>query len=148
MAGHVVKRFDKFPMTRELDDIRRGVGRLMEEKPDQAKKFIEMLGNTNLDSWRLAGKEDTDGRFAIYYVTIKGGRDFPTHSHEDVYAVVYIVEGKGDVILDGTRHPVVQGDVVHIPKQTVHEFVADGPLSYIAVTSPDFGVQHPDFIFT
>ena len=149
MADHVVKRFDEFAKPADVERIMKGVGRLLETNPYQGQKFIEMLKNDNLESWRIAAPQDTDGRFSIYYVTIKSGRDFPTHLHDDVYAVVYIVEGKGHVVLDGETYPVTPGVVVHIPPRVVHEFIADGPLSYIAISSPDFAYQDkPDFIFT
>jgi len=55
------------------------------------------------------------------------------HAHETVF---YIVSGLGEVVIDGYKNAVSEGDVVHIPRWTLHQThnIGDADLIYFAVT--------------
>jgi quercetin dioxygenase-like cupin family protein len=63
--------------------------------------------------------------------------EIPTHRHEDGSHVLYIVSGRGTVIIDGKPVALKPGLVVHIPKGIPHSIKAEGG----KMTFVDF-VQH------
>ena len=63
--------------------------------------------------------------------------EIPTHRHEDGSHVLYIVSGRGTVVLDGQVVALKPGLVVHIPRGIQHSIKAEGG----RMTFVDF-VQH------
>jgi len=63
--------------------------------------------------------------------------EIPTHRHEDGSHVLYIVSGRGIVVLDGKEVALKPGLVVHIPRGLLHSIKAEGG----RMTFVDF-VQH------
>jgi quercetin dioxygenase-like cupin family protein len=63
--------------------------------------------------------------------------EIPTHQHEDGSHVLYIVSGRGTIVLDGKAVAVKPGLVVHIPRGIQHSMKAEGG----RMTFVDF-VQH------
>jgi len=63
--------------------------------------------------------------------------EIPTHRHEDGSHVLYIVSGRGTVVLDGKAVALKPGLVVHIPRGIQHSIKAEGG----RMTFVDF-VQH------
>jgi len=63
--------------------------------------------------------------------------EIPTHRHEEGSHVLYIVSGRGTVVLDGKVVALRPGLVVHIPKGIPHSIKAEGG----KMTFVDF-VQH------
>jgi mannose-6-phosphate isomerase-like protein (cupin superfamily) len=60
-------------------------------------------------------------------VVVPAGVSVGRHVHgldEELYIVV---SGRGDVVVDGARHTVVPGDVVHNPPGGTHELSNPGP---------------------
>lgn len=73
-----------------------------------------------------------------YTVNAVAVRDeIPTHRHEDGSHVLYIVSGRGTVMLEGKSVALKPGIVVHIPKGINHSIKAEGG----KITFVDF-VQH------
>jgi quercetin dioxygenase-like cupin family protein len=62
------------------------------------------------------------------------------HLHRAHTEHVLVLEGSGDMMLDGTRRSVKAGDVIVIPAGTVHSAVASGdaPLRVLSIQSPFF----------
>jgi mannose-6-phosphate isomerase-like protein (cupin superfamily) len=63
--------------------------------------------------------------------------EIPTHRHEDGSHVLYIVSGRGMLVLDGKTIGLKPGLVVHIPKGIDHSIKAEGG----RMTFVDF-IQH------
>jgi quercetin dioxygenase-like cupin family protein len=100
----------------------------------------KLFTNPKVQIHRLVGPEDTEGRYAVNHVRFEGGEDFPDHVHDRAYALIYVLEGKGYALIDGTKHPVETGDVIFLPPGTAHGIFADeGAVSYLACLSPDLG---------
>ncbi|MFC1619605.1 cupin domain-containing protein [Candidatus Neomarinimicrobiota bacterium] len=71
----------------------------------------------------------------VFVVILEPGQAPPLHKHNDTEQIFYILEGKGDLIIEDKRYPVNPGDVVRIPPSTYHSIQAsgDGDLRYLAI---------------
>jgi quercetin dioxygenase-like cupin family protein len=129
-------------------DSKMVVSRLLDEvDPGAGSRYREQMRNKTLRWYRVLTPEETAGRYAIFHVSFTEGSDFPNHYHKGSQATILIVEGTGYVILDGERHEISAGDVVHIPPGVAHEFfVARGcpRFGYVSVTEPDIVLDPVD----
>ncbi|WP_338539861.1 helix-turn-helix transcriptional regulator [Paenibacillus tundrae] len=50
---------------------------------------------------------------------------FPTHKHDDLHEIIYVIDGKGSFTINGTKHSVQQGDLLVYNKGTLHEEKSD-----------------------
>jgi quercetin dioxygenase-like cupin family protein len=57
--------------------------------------------------------------------TLEAGGHTPYHRH-DWYHVVYVLEGRGSVRVDGRDHALEPGSVVHAPAGVEHGFTNQG----------------------
>jgi mannose-6-phosphate isomerase-like protein (cupin superfamily) len=57
------------------------------------------------------------------------------HYHKRSTELYYVLDGDGHVTLDGVKHPVSRGSLVHIPPGTVHG--AEGRMRVLVVGIPD-----------
>ncbi len=108
--------------------------------PGAGERNRQQMRDNSLTWYRILDRQETGGRYAVFHVSFSAGSDFPNHYHERSQATILIVEGSGHVILDGVRHEIGTGDVVHIPPGVAHEFFVakDGQrLAYVSVTEPD-----------
>jgi mannose-6-phosphate isomerase-like protein (cupin superfamily) len=83
---------------------------------------------------RLISREDRDLGVAAWAhaVDIDGARP---HFHRRSTELYYVLEGDGEVVLDGVAHPVRKGSLVHIPPGVVHGAV--GRMRVLVVGIPD-----------
>ncbi len=65
------------------------------------------------------------------------GQDGPLHQHEPKEQTFFVLEGSGEVHVDGETRPVTVGDVVFVPWRSPHTTKAgpDGPLIYLCLNS-------------
>jgi quercetin dioxygenase-like cupin family protein len=82
---------------------------------------------------RLISRED-DGHVAawVHAVEIDGTRE---HYHRRSAELYYVLEGEGQVSLDGQLHSVCKGSIVHIPPGVIHG--ARGQMRVLVVGVPD-----------
>jgi len=85
---------------------------------------------------RLISREDAALQPAAWAhaVDIDGARP---HFHRVATELYYVLEGSGAVVLDGRRHAVRQGSMVHIPPGVVH--AAEGRMRVLVVGIPTIG---------
>ncbi len=83
---------------------------------------------------RLISVEDAASGPAawVHAVDIDGARP---HFHKRSTELYYVLEGEWSVVLDGARHPVRKGSIVHIPPGVVH--AAEGRMRVLVVGIPD-----------
>ncbi|MCA9185358.1 MAG: cupin domain-containing protein [Pirellulaceae bacterium] len=83
---------------------------------------------------RLISREDEHLLPAAWAhaVDIDGARP---HYHQRSTELYYVLEGEGHVVLDGAKHPVAAGSLVHIPPGVVHGAV--GKMRVLVVGIPD-----------
>jgi len=84
-------------------------------------------------SWRIITRTDND-RVSVHRVRING--EAKTHYHKTLSEYYVILDGEGEIELDGQLHAVAPGDVVYIPPLTRHAL--RGSFEIINVASPPF----------
>lgn len=88
-------------------------------------KPVDMQGVKGVRMAVMAGREDGVPNFAMRQFQVEPNGHAPHHSH-DYEHEVYVVEGSGEVLLEGKYHPIKAGDVVYVPPDEEHQFRA-GP---------------------
>jgi uncharacterized cupin superfamily protein len=87
---------------------------------------------------RLASLGDPAGlkRLGVHLIRIPPGREsFIPHSHAVQEEFVFILEGAGEVVLDGVAHPIGPGDFVGFPTDgVVHSVTSKGPGDLVYLT--------------
>ena len=84
--------------------------------------------------WRhlLLSRQDENLAAWAHVVDIDGAKE---HFHRRGTELYYVLEGQGNVRLDGVDHPVRQGSIVHIPPGVVHG--AQGRMRVLVIGVPD-----------
>ena len=79
----------------------------------------------------------------IVVMSIPAGQDIGEETHPDNDQVLYLIEGSGQVVLDGNESDFNTGDLVLVPAGTKHNFITKGdqPMKIITTYSPP---HHPD----
>tara|TARA_B100000029_G_scaffold516620_1_gene631818 strand:+ start:45648 stop:46019 length:372 start_codon:yes stop_codon:yes gene_type:complete len=85
----------------------------------------------------LIGPDDGANNFSIRYFEIKpkGQSSFDKHSHDHG---IYVLQGRGRVLVGWEVHEVGPGDVVYIAPNEQHQFecLGDEPLGFLCVIPP------------
>lgn len=78
----------------------------------------------------------------VVIMSIPAGGEIGEEVHTDNDQVLYLVEGQGEVVLDGQPSDFNTGDLVLVPAGTKHNFIAkDNGMKIITAYSPP---HHPD----
>jgi len=79
--------------------------------------------------------------------TVAPGAATQRHYHRESEEIYYVVEGEGELELDGERVSVRAGDAVLIPPGAWHEIRASeaGPLRFLCCCAPPY--RHEDTYF-
>ncbi len=85
----------------------------------------------------------TGPHLQVVIMSIPEGGEVGEETHPDNDQVLYLVEGRGQVVLNGASEPFEPGDVVLVPAGVKHNFIASKhePLKIITVYAPP---HHPD----
>ena len=83
---------------------------------------------------RRAFVDDPDGVASLHVVDISA--DARAHYHKRMTEIYYILEGTGEIELDGERHPVRPGDAILIKPGCRHRAI--GRLRVLNVPVPAF----------
>lgn len=108
-------------------------------KTEGLKKYVENLGDRPLYENRRWGKykvvdhcDYEDGEKSLTkHLLIKEGKHISYQRHQHRREVWVIVDGKGELILDGETRMVQRGDIVNIEKGQKHKITAITPLHII-----------------
>lgn len=84
---------------------------------------VDMAGVTGVRMAVMVGREHGAPNFALRSFTVDPKGHSPRHAH-DYEHEVYIVEGGGEVLLEGQYRPIKRGDVVFVPADHEHQFRA------------------------
>jgi quercetin dioxygenase-like cupin family protein len=96
---------------------------------EEVAKGVEVRGFTNRVMVRQPG----------YTVGAIAARDIPTHRHPDGDHILYIVNGRGTITMDGERVELRPGMIVHVPKGVAHGVTAEaGGLQFVDFAQPPF----------
>jgi len=79
--------------------------------------------------------------------TLEAGQETQRHYHADAEEIYYVVEGAGEMEVDGDRRSLTVGDAVLIPPGARHQIRADasGPLRFLCCCAPAY--RHEDTFF-
>ena len=91
-------------------------------------KPVSMPGVQGASMSVMCGREDGAPTFSLRQFTVDPGGFTPRHSH-DYEHEVFIVSGKGTVLLEGAERPIQAGDVVYVPADQEHQFRSAAALS-------------------
>jgi len=61
---------------------------------------------------------------ALSYFSAADGWTVPEHRHPDADEILYILEGDGELTLDGKKIQVSAGSAVFIPRNAPHSFIS------------------------
>lgn len=86
-------------------------------------KPVTMPGAEGVEMAMMVGRDDGAPNFALRHFRVAPGGNSPRHSH-DYEHEVFIVEGAGQVLLEGQFRPIKPGDVVLVPADQEHQFKA------------------------
>lgn len=80
-------------------------------------------------------------RVGVNLIRIPPGKEsFIPHSHAMQEEFVFVLEGAGEVVLDGAAHPIGPGDFVGFPTDgVVHSIVSKGPGDLVYLTGGEGG---------
>lgn len=62
--------------------------------------------------------------------TLGNGGYAPRHSHPWPH-IMYVVEGKGNLFMDGTDHPLTAGSVAYVPSEIDHQVSNAGEHEFV-----------------
>ena len=90
---------------------------------------MTIVGRVELDFVDLPGRRSANPLISILseasvrVVELERTDDRTAHRHPHSEEIVYIASGHGEAWIDGERHPVTEGDIVHIPTGAAHATV-------------------------
>ena len=90
---------------------------------DAPVKPVAMDGVRGVRMAVMVGREDGAPNFALRSFIVDPNGHSPKHSH-DYEHEVFIVQGGGEVLLEGEYRPIRAGDVVYVPADHEHQFRA------------------------
>jgi quercetin dioxygenase-like cupin family protein len=84
---------------------------------------VAMAGVEGIRMAVMVGRADGAPNFALRSFIVDPKGHSPRHAH-DYEHEVFIVDGSGEVLLEGQFRPIRAGDVVYVPADTEHQFRA------------------------
>ena len=88
--------------------------------------------------------DDTDDAISMFRCDFAPGAHSPVpHSHDGFDETVYGLSGTVTFTVGGVSHRLGPGDVLHVPRGTVHGFAATEEASILAISTPGlFGAAY------
>lgn len=83
------------------------------------------------------------GRVAIGVLHLAPGR-LPAHYHAGRDEVVYVLRGRGEMLLGTEKRSVGPGDLVVLPQGTVHGVTVTEPITALRMMAPPDDPRRPD----
>jgi mannose-6-phosphate isomerase-like protein (cupin superfamily) len=77
--------------------------------------------------------------------TLEPGQATERHYHARTEEIYFVLEGEGEMEVDGERRPVAPGDAVLIPAGAWHQIQAETPLRFLCCCAPSY--SHEDTYF-
>lgn len=93
---------------------------------DMTMNPVDMEGVKDTTMAVMVGRDDAAPNFAVRSFQVEPGGHTPHHAH-DFEHEVYILDGTGEVLLEGEFRPIRKGDVLYVPADEEHQFRASGP---------------------
>lgn len=94
---------------------------------------VEMTGATGASMAMMVGRADGAPNFAMRSFSVEDGGHTPRH-HHDYEHEVFVIAGRGTVLLGEAEHAIGPGDVVYIEADLEHQFRSvSGPLRFLCI---------------
>lgn len=84
---------------------------------------VAMQGAQGASMAMMVGREHGAPNFAMRQFRVEAGGHTPRHSHDYEHEVI-VLDGGGEVLLDGAYRPIARGDVLLVPADEEHQFKA------------------------
>ena len=112
------------------------------------KGFVENIEQLTLDNTDFRRVLYTGKHLQLVLMALQPGEDIGEEVHAGHDQFFRIESGKGEVLIDGTRHPVQDDDAVIVPAGARHNApnTGDAPLKLYTLYAPPEhkdGVIHP-----
>lgn len=77
-------------------------------------------------------------RMNFALVRFRPGEDFQAHYHNIMEEDFFILEGKVDIYIDGVKHTISQGDLIHVEPGEVHYLINayEEPVKMVSTLAP------------
>jgi mannose-6-phosphate isomerase-like protein (cupin superfamily) len=113
---------------------------------DRAEPFVTADGSTIRSL--LDRSNAPVANQSLAEATLAPGASTVRHHHRVSEEIYYLVEGTGEMDLDGERADVGPGDAILIPPGAWHRITAtgDGPLRFLCTCAPPY--RHEDTFFS
>lgn len=83
-------------------------------------EFVDLPGRRSADPFA-----NIETQSSARYVTLAYSEGRTAHFHPLSEEVIFVVDGRGYIWIDGERHPVERGDIVHVGTGLAHATVPD-----------------------
>ena len=94
---------------------------------------VKIQGASGASMAIMVGRGDGAPNFAMRSFEVAAGGNTPRHQH-DYEHEVFIVSGKGTILLGDTEHEIGPGDVIYIEADLEHQFKSvGGPLRFLCM---------------
>ena len=80
----------------------------------------------------------------LVLMTLEPGEDIGLETHEGHDQFIRIESGKGEAVLDGTRHPLHSGSAIVIPAGVEHNVTNTSPADKLKLYTLYSPPEHPD----
>ena len=77
--------------------------------------------------------------------TLAPGQTTERHYHARTEEIYFLLEGEGEMELDGERRHVAPGDAVLIPAGAWHQIRAESPLRFVCCCAPPYSHEDTHF---
>lgn len=54
-----------------------------------------------------------ENRVLNFVLNFKPGQGVPPHNHEQSDLIIHVLTGEGELVVDGVKNNIIQGDVIH-----------------------------------
>jgi quercetin dioxygenase-like cupin family protein len=102
---------------------------------DGARTRLYQIDENNQvsETWMI-GKGEGAQNFAFRYYQLEPGGSSHKEQHPHDHGI-FVLQGCGQVLLDGEKHPISRGDIVYIPPDELHQLsnTGDNPLGFLCV---------------
>lgn len=86
---------------------------------------------------KLVSKEKEGAEVTILLAKLLKGQTIPKHVHEESDDILFPLEGKGKIVIEGVgEFPLTPGVLVRVPKNTKHKVSAEEDLLVLDVFAP------------
>ena len=110
-----------------------------------AGEWTAMMDNTGVTLSNIRGRAGAMGQtnegvaIGVDLIEMQPGSGFDLHTHAGQH-ILYVIEGEGAVVVDGSAHPIQAGDTVFVPAEYPHGVTAGDALGSLRLLS--FGYPH------